>query len=138
MGKCCNANTVHNAIQSFSMKFKFWLAVNLKNLFENMLKVIKTTLSIVAAELFARCYLLVTFCSLLFARCSLLFARCSVLFACYFFVQITVKDSCWESQKFGKTLTKLHHRYFSCKHIPFSRWWFSKFSQHAKPFSKLT
>ena len=79
--------------------------------------------------LFACCSLLVTFCSLFFARCSLLFARYFLLVACYFLlVAFCSFAHCLLWNKVTVQISEIF--------VTFSGWWFSKFSQHAKPFSK--
>ena len=101
--------------------------------------------------LFARCSLLITFCSLLVARyfllvdhCSLLFARCSLLFACcswFFRPNYCKMKLLWTAKKWfdynvapPQILSLQIFEIF----VTFSWWWFSKFSEYAKPFSKLT
>ena len=95
------------------------------------------------------CSLLVTFCSLLLARCSLLcysllFARCSLLFACcplffrsnYFKIKLL-----WSAKKwfdYNETPPQMFSLQISEIFVISSAWCFSKFSQHAKPFSKFT
>ena len=110
--------------------------------------------------LFTRCSLLVTFCSLLVifysllvaryfllvvryfllvARHSLLFTRCSLLFARLLVAYCEIK-LLWTSKKwFGyyETPPQIFSLQISEIFVTFSGWWFSKFSQHAKPFSKL-
>ena len=79
------------------------------------------------------CSLLITFCSLLFARCSLLFAR---LLVAYCKIKLL-----WTAKKwFGyyETPSQIFSLQISKIFVTFYGWWFSKFSQHAKPFSKLT
>ena len=74
-----------------------------------------------------------TFCSLLFAHCSLLFAR---LLVAYCEIKLL-----WTAKKwFGyyETPPQIFCLQISEIFVTFSGWWFSKFSQHAKPFSKLT
>ena len=105
--------------------------------------------------LVAGCLLLVTFCSFLFARCSLLFAcyflliaRCFLLvvfcsllvtfclFArCLLWNKVTVnhKKMVWLLRNSATDIYLQISEIF----VTFSEWWFSKFSQHAKPFSKL-
>ena len=51
-----------------------------------------------------------TFCSSLDTFYSLLVTFCS-------FVQITVKQNCYEPQRNGLTITKFRHRYFLCKFL---------------------
>ena len=78
------------------------------------------------------CSLLITFCSLLFARCSLLFAR---LLVAYCVIKLL-----WTAKKwFGyyETPSQIFSLHISEIFVTFSGWWFSKFSQNAKPFSKL-
>ena len=109
--------------------------------------------------LFGRCSLLVTFCSLLFARCSLLFAHyfllvahyfllvtfCSLLFACccslIFRPNYCEIKLLWTAKKwfdYNKTPPQIFSLQVPEIFVNFSGWWISKFSQHAKPFSKLT
>ena len=78
------------------------------------------------------CLLLITFCSLLFARSSLLFAR---LLVAYCEIKLL-----WTAKKwFGyyETPPQIFSLQISEIFVTFSGWWFSKFSQHAKPSSKL-
>ena len=101
--------------------------------------------------LFARCSLLITFCSLLVARyfllvdhCSLLFGRCSLLFACcsWFFRPNYCKMKLLWTTKKWLDYNVAPPQIFSLQifeiFVPFSWWWFLKFSEYAKPFSKLT
>ena len=110
------------------------------------------------AKLFARCSLLVTFysllvtfCSLLFARwllffarCFLLVARCSLLLArCSLFFRpnyCKIKLLCiakkWSDS--NETPPQIFSVQISEIFVTFSGWWFSKFSQHVKLFSKMT
>ena len=114
-------------------KYKFfgdWTCGSLLVTFCSLLMTFCSLLVTFCWLLFTFCWLLLTFCSLFFAGCSLLFARCLLLFApCLLWNKVTVNR-----KKIDLAITKLRHRRFACK---FQRWWFSKFSQHAKPFSKL-
>ena len=96
--------------------------------------------------LVARYFLLVARCLLLFARCSLLSARCSLLstFCSLLFARLLVgyceTKLLWTAKKlFGyyETLPQIFSLQISEIFVSFSGWWFSKFPQHAKPFSKL-
>ena len=94
--------------------------------------------------LFARCSLLsarcsLIFCSLLITFCSLLFARCSLLFARLLVAYCEIK-LLWTTKKcFGyyETPPQIFSLQIFKIFVTFSGWWFSKFSQYAKPFSKL-
>ena len=73
------------------------------------------------------CSLLVTFCSLLVTFYLLLVAYCEIKLL-------------WTANKwFGyyETPPQIFFLQISEIFVTFSGWWFSKFSQHAKPFSKL-
>ena len=94
--------------------------------------------------LFARCSLLsarcsLIFCSLLITFCSLLFARCSLLFARLLVAYCEIKLLSIAKKWFGyyETPPQIFSLQISEIFVTFSGWWFSKFSQHAKPFSKL-
>ena len=81
--------------------------------------------------------LLVTFCSLLVTFCSLLFACCSLIFRPNY-CEIKLL---WTAKKwfdYNKTPPQIFSLQVSEIFVNFSGWWISKFSQHAKPFSKLT
>ena len=83
------------------------------------------------------CSLLVTFCSLLFDCHSLLFARCSLFFGPkYCEIKLLWTEKKWFD--YNKTPPQTVSSQLSEVFITFSGWWFSDFSQHAKPFSKLT
>ena len=100
---------------------------------------------------FTRCSLLVTFCSLLVTFCSLLITFCSLLVSfllvVHYFLLVArlLVAHCeikllWTSKKwFGyyKTPPRIFSLQISEIFVTFSGCWFSKFSQHAKPFSKL-
>ena len=103
------------------------------------------------SSLITFCSLLVTLCSLLSTRCSLifcsllitfwslLFARCPLLFARLLVAYCEIK-SLWTAQKwfsYYESPPKIFTLQTSEIFVTFSGWWFSKFSQHAKPFSKL-
>ena len=83
------------------------------------------------------CSLLVTLCSLLFALCSLFFARCSL----FFHPNYCKIKLLWTAKKwfdYNKIPPQILSLQISEFFVTFSGWWFSNFSQHAKPFSKLT
>ena len=115
--------------------------------------------------LFAPCLLVFALCSLRFARCSLLFARCSLLFArcSLLFARFSLHFArclfhfarCWlffRPNYCERKLLRTAKKWFDYNETPpqifslqiseilvtFFGWWFPKFSQHAKPFSKLT
>ena len=80
--------------------------------------------------LVARYFLLVTFCLLLFPRCSSFFRPK------YYEIKLQ-----WTAKKwfgYNETPPQIFSLHISEILVTFSRWWFSKFSQNAKPFSKLT
>ena len=89
--------------------------------------------------LFARCSLLSARCSLLNTFCSLLFARCSLLFARLLVAYCEIKLLSTAKKWFGyyETPPQIFSLQIFEIFVTFSSWWFSKFSQHAKPFSKL-
>ena len=79
-------------------------------------------------ELFICCSLLVTFCSSLVTFCSL-----------FFHPNYREMKLLWTAKKwfvYNETLPQIF--FFSEILVTLSAWWFSKFSQHAKPLSKLT
>ena len=88
--------------------------------------------------LFARHFLFITFCSLLVTFCSLLITFCSllVIFSSKLLNKVTVNYKKWFD--YNETPPQIFSLQISEIFVTFSGWWFSKFSQHAKPFSKLT
>ena len=84
--------------------------------------------------LFNRCSLLVTFCSLFVTFWSLLVAFCSFA-RCLLWSKITLNCKKWFG--YNETPPQIFPSQISEIFITFSGWWFSKFSQQAKPFSKL-
>ena len=79
------------------------------------------------------CSLLVNFCSLLVTFCSLL-----VIFFCQNYFEVKLL---WTAKKwfdYNETPLQIFPLQISEVLVTFSKWWFSKFSQHAKPFWKLT
>ena len=105
------------------------------------------------------CLLLVTFCSLLITFCSLLVIFCSLLVTfisllvtfCSLLVTFCSLPVIFSSKLLWNKVTVNCKKWFDYNEIPpqilslqfsvilvtFSIWWFPKFSQHAKPFSKL-
>ena len=103
----------------------------------------------------ARCSLLFAGCSLLFDRCSLLLTFSSLLLARYFLLVTFYSLFFARCSLFFRPnyceikLLSTAKKWFDLNETPpqiislqifffFPRWWFSNFSQHAKPFSKLT
>ena len=119
-----------NGSRSVQKRLKRW-PLNFAHLFLTRMNFLLVGL---CSLLFACCSLLVTFCSLLFALCSLLFARCSLFFRPNF---CKIKLF-WTAKKWfdhDEILPQIFSLQISEIFVTFSRWWFSNFSQHAKPFS---
>ena len=141
IGKHFNSFLIFKLCRSQTVRLNFLLASRCS------LSVTFCSLLVVCYFLFAaRYFLLVARCSLLFARyslvfCSLLITFCSLLVTfcssarCLLWNKVTVnrKKMVWLLQN-SATDIFLANFWDFCN---FSGCWFSKFSQHAKPFSKL-
>ena len=135
-----------------AFKFKFfvmfvkYLFINSATLFSSAATILFSTRVILEGGrtfcllLVARYFLLVAFYSLLVTFSLLLFARCSLLTARLLVAYCEIK-LLWTAKKwFGyyETPPQIFSLQISEIFVTFSGWLFSKFSEHAIPFSKLT
>ena len=139
ISKYFNSFLVFNHCISQKVRLNFLLVARCSLLFA-CCSLLFTRCSLIFARcsfLSARCLLI--FCSLLISFCSLLFAPCSLLFARLLVAYCEIKLLSTAKKWFGyyETPPQIFSLQISEIFVTFSGWWFSKFSQHAKRFSKL-